>query len=270
VKILETFESTQKKVNFVEDVANNKQLLFRFIDNPKLANSWKVLDDLGETALKTDINWLKRVNDWEGAGVKLSKNGDNLRLADASWNTIGEFKNGNILPERYATTGTPKGDVVNGYQVVDNNGILAIKRVPDKSAYSASELTELTQHPNAHVLERHGHDVTDDALIKRANTGKAPDGSTTASGNPPPYSSKFDSPQKVLEALDNTKPGTDAFNNGIQQGNRRIVSYTSNSGNLGKGVPKDGSTFETTNKVLAIYQDVGDGNYQLLTMYPDF
>lgn len=144
---------------------------------------------------------------------------------------------------------------------MDNGGQLGIKRVPDKSSYNASELTELTQHPNAHVLERHGHDVPDEALIKRANEGIAPDGSTTASGNPPPYSSKFDSPDKVKDALNNTKPGTDAYNNGIQQGNRRIVRYTSESGNFGKGVPKDGSTFETTNKVLAIYQDVGGGDY---------
>jgi hypothetical protein len=51
VKILETFESTQKKVNFVEDVANNKQLLFRFIDNPKLINSWKTIKYCGDDEL---------------------------------------------------------------------------------------------------------------------------------------------------------------------------------------------------------------------------
>lgn len=213
------------------------------------------------------------MNDWDGAGVQLSKNGNNLKLSDASGNALGEFKNGELIPEtgKYASTGTPKGDVVNGYQVVDNGGQLGIKRVPDKSSYSASELTELTQHPDAHVLERHGHDVSDEALIKRANEGIAPDGATTPSGNPPPYSSKFDSPEKVKDALNNTKPGTEAFNNGIQQGSSiKKVSYTSSSGNYGKGVPRNGSTFETTNKVLAIYKDVGGGNYQLLTMYPDF
>jgi hypothetical protein len=55
VKILETFESTQKKVNFVEDVANNKQLLYRFIDNPKLIQSWKVLSN-GKASLRSIDN----------------------------------------------------------------------------------------------------------------------------------------------------------------------------------------------------------------------
>jgi hypothetical protein len=142
--------------------------------------------------------------------------------------------------------------------------------MPDKSAYSQAELTELTQLPEAHVLERHGHDVTDEALIKRANDGIAPDGSTTASGNPPPYSSKFESPQKVVDALNNTKSGTIAFSNGIQQGSIKKVTYITNSGTYGKGVPRNGNTFQTTNKVLAIYKDVGGGNYQSLTMYPDF
>ncbi|MEQ9425855.1 MAG: hypothetical protein RJQ09_15630 [Cyclobacteriaceae bacterium] len=74
----------------------------------------------------------------------------------------------------------------------------------------------------------------------------------------------------MKSGLDNTGPGTSAWDNGVQSGNRRIVSYTSSSGDLGKGVPRNGSTFESTNKVLAIYEDLGGGNYQILTMYPDF
>jgi hypothetical protein len=64
VKILETFESTQKKVNFVEDVANNKQLLYRFIDNPKLIESWKVLSDAGETGLSGRIKDIEFLDDY--------------------------------------------------------------------------------------------------------------------------------------------------------------------------------------------------------------
>ncbi len=259
---------------FKRDTDSSKDLTDAIDANPDLIDAWKVLDDLGEAKFRTDINWLKRVNDWDGAGVQLSKNGDNIKLSDASGNALGEFKNGNLLPDKYDfpvnANARPVGDINNGYQVFKNGNNLSVRRVPDKSAYNSSELTELTQHPRAHVLERHGHDVTDDALIKRANTGKAPDGSTTASGNSPPYSSKFDGPNEVTEALKNTKPGTEAFNNGIRQGNRRIVSYISELGDFGKGVPKDGSIFVTTNKVLAIYQDIGGGNYQLLTMYPDF
>ncbi|NJO00939.1 MAG: hypothetical protein HC880_03920 [Bacteroidia bacterium] len=225
------------------------------------------MDNLGETSLKTDVKWLQRVTDWDAAGVRLSKNGSNLKLADVSGNTLGEFKNGNLLPEKYATTGTPRGEVVNGYQVVDNNGTLALKRVPDKSAYNASELTELTQHPNAHVLERHGHDVTDDALIKRAQTPSvAPDGNVA--NNPPSHSSKFNSPDDLREGLNSTKPGTTAFNNGVQQGNTRVVTYTSTKV-LGKGVSRNGSSFVDMQKVKAVYRDVGGGNYQLITMYPE-
>jgi hypothetical protein len=121
-------------------------------------------------------------------------------------------------------------------------------------------------------LERHGHDVTDEALIKRANTGLAPDGSSAGpAGNPtkPPYSSRFDSPEALREALNNTKPGSVAFQQKTCNGSTCIVTYTSVNGYLGKGVPKDGSTFVSMKKVKAIYQDMGNGNYQLLTMYPE-
>ena len=244
--------------------------------NPDLVDTWKKLDDLGETALKTDVDWLKRVDDWDGAGVQLSKNGDNLKLSDGSGNALGEFKNGELIPEtgKYANTGTPKGDVVNGYQVVDNGGQLGIKRVPDKSSYNASELTELTQHPNAHVLERHGHDVPDEALIKRANEGIAPDGSNI--GNPsspvkPPYSSKFETPDQLKLALDNTRPGTPAFNAAPTKNGTKVVIHELTGGaSYGKGVPRDGNIFETSTKVRAVYREVSPGNFQLLTMFPDF
>ncbi|WP_367589102.1 hypothetical protein [Aquimarina sp. 2201CG1-2-11] len=189
---------------FKKDTDASEELTAAIDDNPDLIDAWKKLDDLGETTLKIDVDWLKRVDDWDGAGVQLSKNGNNLKLSDASGNTLGEFKNDNLLPEKYDfsvnASSTPVGDVSNGYQVFkDGSGNLSVRRVPDKSPYNTSELTELTQHPNAHVLERHGHDVTDDALLKRANTGKAPDGSTLGNPNNPikPFSSKFEKLRKV-------------------------------------------------------------------------
>lgn len=244
--------------------------------NPNSIDSWKKLDDLGETALKTDVDWLKRVDDWDGAGVQLSKNGDNLKLSDASGNALGEFKNGELIPEtgKYANTGTPKGDVVNGYQVVDNGGQLGIKRVPDKSSYNASELTELTEHPSAHVLERHGHDVPDEALIKRANEGIAPDGSNIGNPSNPvklPYSSKFETPDQLKLALDNTRPGTSAFNAAPTNNGAKVVIHELTGGaSYGKGVPRDGNIFEASTKVRAVYREVSPGNFQLLTMFPDF
>jgi len=78
--------------------------------------------------------------------------------------------------------------------------------VPETSAYSQAELDFLDQHRSAHVLERHGHDVTDDALIRRAtgegsplpNQSYAPDGDLAGI---PPHSSKFRSEQMVKEAI---------------------------------------------------------------------
>jgi hypothetical protein len=66
------------------------------------------------------------------------------------------------------------------------------------------------------------------------------------------------------------RPGTTAFNSGIQQGNRKVVTFTSSSSDFGRGVPSNGSTFQLSNQVLAIYQDVRNGDYRLLKMYPDF
>jgi hypothetical protein len=209
-------------------------------------------------------------------GSAIENNGI-LKLLNKNGIEVAQISNGKILPTKYfddlAHSGaTPIGQTANGYQVFKKGDDLVVKRMPDKSAYSANELTELTQYPDAHVLERHGHDVTDEALIKRANSGIAPDGSFSGSvSNPykPPHSSKFESSAKVKDALDNTRPGTTAFANGTQQGSTRIVTCTSTSGNFGKGVPKDGNTFIQMNEVKAIYKDVGGGNYQLLTMYPE-
>jgi hypothetical protein len=208
-------------------------------------------------------------------GGSAVENNGVLKLLNKNGDEIAEIANGKILPSKYFddavhSGATPIGQPANGYQVFKKGDDFVVKRMPDKSAYSQAELTELTQHPDAHVLERHGHDVTDEALIKRANSGIAPDGSTTYSGAPPPYSSKFESPEKLVDALDNTKPGTNAFSNGVQQGKIKKVTYVTSSGNFGKGIPRNGNTFQTTNKVLAIYEDMGNGNYKLLTMYPDF
>lgn len=69
--------------------------------------------------------------------------------------------------------------------------------------------------------------------------------------------------------MNNTKQGTPAWNSGQQQGIRRVVEYESVN-IVGKGVPRDGTNFVTTKKIFAVYEDVGGGNYQLITMYPSF
>lgn len=204
-----------------------------------------------ESGLKADL---------DGTIIKISKNSDE----------IGIIKNGDLIPTKYGSSGSPIGEPEGGYQLFKNGDNYSYKRTPDVSGYSSSDLTKLTEHHNAHVLERHGHDVSDEALIKRAHTGIAPDGSTTLTGNPPLHSSKFSNTDTLKEALNNTQPGTSAWNNGTQSGNRRIVTYISNNGFLGKGVPAYGNSFQSTAKALAIYEDIGGGNYKLLTMYPEF
>ena len=173
-----------------------------------------------------------------------------------------------MLPDKYGD-GTHIGEPRNGYQLVDDAGELKMKRKPDVSGYDADDLTKLTEHRDAHVLERHGHDVTDDALVKRANTGTAPDGNNP--GFKPPYSSKFESPDQVKKALANTEPGTAAFNNAPVNYGTKVVYHTLTDGSTyGKGVPRDGSSFLQSTKVRAVYREVSPGNFQLLTMFPDF
>ena len=254
---------------------DNVDLLNQFIEKPELVDAWGMLKSLGEESLKIDSVWLKRVSDWDSVGIQFTKEDDKLKLIDASGNIFGEFKNENLLPNKYVNVGVLKGDIINGYQLVESRGNLGFKRIPDKSPYSASELTMLTQHPNAHVLERHSFDVTDDSLIKRANEGIAPDGSRIGRRNrppvKPPHSSKFENSSQLKLALENTKPGTLAFNSvGVDNGVKVVTHELFDGTMYGKGVPKNGNTFIESTKVRAVYREVSPNNFQLLTMFPDF
>lgn len=273
VKKINTLSSDYKNEILNQIIKSEDFYKLLIIDN-KNVDAWAILNGLDEKVLAIDPLWLKRVNNWNGKGLHLLKNGGSLKLTDATGNILGEFNNGNLLPEEYSNMGVPIGELLNGYQLLENNGIFGFKRIPDISAYSASELTELTQHPIAHVLERHGHDVTDDALLKRANRGLAPDGSFFGnSSNPtkPPYSSKFESPDKLKLALSSTRPGSVAFANKVpnQYPNGYNVTFELTDGTFfGRGVPKNGNYFEDMNKVLASYEETSPGHFKLVTMYP--
>ena len=239
----------------------------------------KAWEGLFNTGLRTDIPWLTRASKWideggyfveSGGKTWFRKNGDD----------VFEIKNEKILPNKKSNyhqgaDGTPIGDPANGYQVVKVGDDIKVKRVPDEAPYQSGDyLTKLKEHPNAHTLDRHGHDVTDDALLKRANEGIAPDGSTIGNSPPytlPPYSSKFDSPDALKEAYDNTKPGSTAFNNTAESpvGTKKVL-HTKSSGNYGKGVAAGQSTFQNTNLVRATYVKNANGDWQLITMFPDF
>ena len=119
-------------------------------------------------------------------------------------------------------------------------------------------------------MKEHGHDVTDEALIKRANTGIAPDGSLTASGTPPAYSSKFFSPSLVKEALDKTGPNTSIFlnTNATFSGTRKNVRYYSNGvTKFGNGVKSGTKIFEDMYSVEAKYELI-QGQWKLASIHP--
>ncbi|MFV8354176.1 hypothetical protein ACNQGB_13835 [Flavobacterium sp. XS1P32] len=281
---------------FKDDVYTSKELVAFAEKNPQKAfDSWKVLSNEKASLAKNleELNLVSKNLDeigkaggylkWKSlqelvqrltaplkstyddilrSGGSVVENNGILKLLSKNGNEVAQITFGKILPNKYfddvANSGaTPIGQPTNGYQVFKKGDDLVVKRMPDKSAYSSSELTELTQHPNAHVLERHGHDVTDEALIKRANDGIAPDGSHIGNTMPytkPPYSSKFENPQQLQKALNNTKPGTAAFNSApITGSNTKVVYHTLTDGSTyGKGVPKDGQVFQQSTKVRAI------------------
>ena len=48
------------------------------------------------------------------------------------------------------------------------------------------------------------------------------------------------------------------------------MGRTTDGSSYGKGVPKNCSVFQQSIKVRAVYQQASSGDWQLLTMFPDF
>ncbi len=272
VAVGKIFEIGFKRINkyYVVAASEVKLLIKDFIQNPRLVKAWK---GLFNTGLRTDITWLTRASKWLDEGGEFVESGGKVWYRKGG-DDIFEIKNQKVLPnkkEHYhqGSGGTPIGEPTNGYQVVKVGDDIKVKRVPDESPYQSSELNKLTDHPDAHVLERHGHDVTDDALNKRATEGIAPDGSTTQSGNPPPYSSKFESPDKIKDVLNNVGPGTPNWNP-PSSGNSYAFDYPisgSAPNSFGYGIPSGGGSSVSMNRVKVVYKKDG-GVWKLLTMYP--
>ncbi|WP_298955523.1 hypothetical protein [uncultured Nonlabens sp.] len=205
-------------------------------------------------------------------GSALEQNGV-IKLFTASGDEIAEISSGKLLPTKYFDKNLHSGATavdqpINGYQVFKKGDDFVVKRAPETSGYNASELTELTQHPNAHVLERHGADVTDEALIKRSGTPSiAPDGKTLP--NPPPYASKFESTSKLKEALNNTNPNSSNFSPPAN-GNSYAFDYPLSgqaSTPFGYGIPAGGGSPVQMYRVKVVYKK-RNGVWELLTMYP--
>jgi hypothetical protein len=161
---------------------------------------------------------------------------------------------------------------MNGYTIYKDNNTFAVVRTPDKTGYNSSQQNALTQHPLAHVLERHGHDVTDLALIKRARDGFAPDGSYIGNISNPfkPFSSKFNDPSKLILAYNKTNPTSLAWTSRVQNNyGGWDVFYEDVNIIFGKGIAPPGSgVFENLTKVKASYEKVSPGVFQLITMFP--
>lgn len=277
----DNFEVFDKAKDFFKDINRNDELLARFADDISI-RAWEKLKTLGvNRAKRTDPDFLKNVGDWDAVGVTLSRNTNgNLQLNHSSIK-IGEFKNGNLIPENnkydfsptHSYTGTAIGKPINGYQIIDKGNTRKIRRVPDKSAYSQNEISALTNHPKSHTLERHGHDVPDDALVKRAGTPSvAPDGKTIPT--PPSHSSKFENPDRLKDALNETGPNSSSWNPPSNPVNGRTYyrSYTDpNQVPFGYGIPAGGgiSNKVQMHKVEAYYNyQAATGKWELSTMYP--
>ncbi len=263
------------------DAFANSPLLKKFIDGELDVRTWAIINkSTPPFPANIRFSYKKLI---EAGGNAIEHNGT-IKLLDKNGHDFAKIINNKILPNRvtdYYNKATHAnavaiGEKMNGYQVYKQGDVFVVKRVPDASAYTASEKTMLNTHPDAHTLEKHGHDVTDEALIKRANDGIAPDGSYMGNNplNPkkPSYASKFETPEQLKKALENTKPGSVKFNSTETiNGNTKVVKHELTDGNTyGKGVPKNGSSFQQSTKVRAIYRDLGGGNWQLETMFPDF
>lgn len=231
--------------------------------------------------LRKNIDWLTRSSKWIDEGAEFVTTNGVTKLKKGA-DEILEIKNEKILPSNYdynASTGTynsggtPIGEASNGYQVYKHGNDLSVRRVPETGGYSQAEL-DLIDPNNAHVLARHGHDVTDDALRKRAGEGIAPDGSKLGNPNNPikPFSSKFESPEKLKLAYEKTNPSSAAWASRTQnQYGDWDVIYEDPSIVFGKGIaPPGNGSFETLSKVKASYKQVGSNPdvFEIITMYP--
>lgn len=289
------------------DISLSEELNDAIFENPDLAKAWEKLDNAGvDDALRKDADWLKRVDDWEKNGVSVAPDPSDKKLELFSSNGGGKVAevtpDGKLLPEKYdypaSVTGAPVGQSKNGYQIYKNGDDISVRRVADISEYDANDLGKLKPNVNSHMLERHGADVTVEALQKRATSGFAPDGSrTTRTRNGvneayiPPKSSKFNDATSVKKALVEVGPGSTKYNSSKlaaeASGQNSFVVEHDFSTAVGQGYTIPGksgmnhpisslplvdapvSTGPLT-KVKAVYvRDSATDPWYMLTMYPD-
>ncbi len=145
-----------------------------------------------------------------------------------------------------------------------------------------SRPTHLTSHPNAHTIERHGPQVTDQQLETRALTGVAPDGSTLTGNRIPPLSSAFHSEGAMLRAdsVMRGQPLQDAIatnptatghtitfdvGENVGRGYRRIGS--GNPNNVGRNGPPE-RVDGLTHAQARVELNQTTGEWETITMFP--
>jgi hypothetical protein len=266
--------SKEARARFLEDFADAEDAILDVLQGTKGIEAW---EGLKNTPAKTNVNWLNRAKEWLTDGAELIEDNGRTLLKNQG-SEVAEIKNGQLLPFNHSkyenkfplSNPTTVGEAIDGYQIVRDGNDWRVRRVPNTAPYLQSELTELTQHPDAHVLERHGPDVSIEALSRRATDGIAPDGSTTFNGNPPSHSSKFETSQRLKDALSqHPKPGTAGFNPPAS-GNSYPINFPDIGEDLtpfGFGIPSGGGNPVQMNRVKIIYKKDG-GVWKINTMYP--
>jgi hypothetical protein len=188
----------------------------------------KSIDDLPEKVKNLVSNFeneatkAKFISDYfeEGAEAFRKAVGEDLGLVE-SWKTIkycGDDELAKLATNRDELDIVAKNadeiSAAGGYKVWKNASIPNL---------TPTDLAKLRGSQYSHTLERHGFEVSDDLLKRRATEGIAPDGSSIAKkqGNQrignviPPMSSKFKDAASMKKALNAVDENTVAFQNAL-------------------------------------------------------
>lgn len=159
--------------------------------NPGVITSWWVFDEIQEVAYKSNIDELNLIDNYLKTS---SKKAEVLVKEIKEVGSYAKWKDVNNLANK-------------GGNVLD-----------------AADIAKLRANRAAHTIERHGFEVTDDLLKRRATEGIAPDGSSIAKkqgrrriGNViPPMSSKFRDAASMKKALNAVDESREAFQNALR------------------------------------------------------
>jgi hypothetical protein len=253
---------------FVEESAQHPDVL----NSPERVRAWN--DLFSAPLLRLDAKWLDSVAGWTRVGLNLVNEGNGDYKILHNGVEIGLIKNGTLLSTDYIegfSKSNPVGPVINGCQVFEDGGKFRVVRVSDTSPYYSLEKKWLQGSPRAHCLEKHGPDVSEEALIYRAVTGTAANGDTKSIV----HSSKFYSSEEIKFALSKVNPETELFFEFVDPNNPGFVVVKAYLGkSLGYGYRKSSSAIlsptleRNINSIIAVWKQKPTGDWYLITMYP--